>query len=158
MARLGRAEDRVLLHAKFEGETKMRARLGQAFGAALLGEVSMGEFDPLRYLVNTLNLKAWKGISEAYLIELVRNEPIRAAIAPVFPTATKQEKLSLSMILGRSGSRESEPMLDSLAKDPDTEVASEALRAILPDGLDFAFDTTGNVSVAPSVPAGAYTI
>ena len=130
LARLGRAEDRELLHAKFEGETKMRARLGQAFGAALLGEVTMGEFDPLRYLVNTLNLKAWKGISEAYLIELVRNEPIRAAIAPVFPTATKQEKLSLSMILGRSGSRDTEPMLDSLAKDPDTEVASEALRAI----------------------------
>jgi len=130
LARLGRTEDRELLDAKFEGETKMRARLAQAFGAALLGGVAMGQFDPLRYLVNTLNQKAWKGVAEAYLIELVRNEPIRAAIAPVFPTATKQEKLSLSMILGRSGSPESEPMLDALSKDPDTEVASEALRAI----------------------------
>ncbi len=130
LARLGRADDRELLHAKFEGETKMRARLAQAFGAASLGEIAMGEFDPLRYLVNTLNQKAWKGIAEAYLIELVRNEPVRAAIAPVFPTATKQEKLSLSMILGRSGSRDSEAMLESLSKDPDTEVAREALRAI----------------------------
>jgi HEAT repeat protein len=130
LARLGRTDDRELLHARFEGETKMRARLAQAFGAALLGEVTMGEFDPLRYLVNTLNQKAWKGIAEAYLIELLRNEPIRAAIAPVFPTATKQEKLSLSLILGRSGTRDSEPMLDTLSKDPDTEVANEALRAI----------------------------
>lgn len=130
LARLGQPEDRARLHAKFEGETKMRARLAQAFGAALLGEVTMGEFDPLRYLVNTLNQKAWKGIAEAYLAELVRNEPIRAAISPVFPTATKQEKLSLSMILGRSGSRDTEPMLEALSKDPDSEVASEALRAI----------------------------
>jgi HEAT repeat protein len=130
LARLGRTDDRELLHARFEGETKMRARLAQAFGAALLGEVTMGEFDPLRYLVNTLNQKAWKGIAEAYLIELLRNEPIRAAIAPVFPTATKQEKLTLSLILGRSGTRDSEPMLDTLSKDPDTEVANEALRAI----------------------------
>jgi HEAT repeat protein len=130
LARLGRAEDGPLLHTKFEAETKMRARLAQAFGAALLGEAAMGEFDPLRYLVNTLNQKAWKGIAEAYLIELARNEPIRAAIAPVLPTATKQEKISLSAILGRSGAAAGAPMLETLSKDPDPEVASEALRAI----------------------------
>lgn len=130
LARLGRAEDGPLLHTKFEAETKMRARLAQAFGAVLLGETAMGEFDPLRYLVNTLNQKAWKGIAEAYLIELVRNEPIRTAIAPVLPGATKQEKLSLAMVLGRSGASASEAMLESLSKDPDAEVASESMRAI----------------------------
>ncbi|MCX6588087.1 MAG: HEAT repeat domain-containing protein [Acidobacteria bacterium] len=130
IARLGQTADRALLHSKFDAETKMRARLAQAFGAALLGDHAMGEFDPLRYLVNSLNQKAWKGIAEAYLIELVRNEPIRAALAPAIPASTKAEKLSLALVLGRSGAPAAAPLLESLSKDPDTEVAGEALRAL----------------------------
>ncbi|MCA2965135.1 MAG: HEAT repeat domain-containing protein [Acidobacteriaceae bacterium] len=130
IARLGQAGDRAPLRNRFESETKMRARLGQAFGAALLGDAVMGEFDPLRYLVNTLNQKAWKGIAEAYLIELVRNEPIRMALAQVVPAAAKPEKLSLAMIFGRSGAPAAAPVLDALAKDSDTDVAREALQAL----------------------------
>jgi len=128
LARLGRAEDEVALRERFEKELKMRARLAQAFGAAKLGAVGMGEFDALRYLVNTLNQKAWKGIGEGYLVELMRNEGIRAAIVAVVAQSTKMEKLGLAQIFGRSGSRELESALESLSKDEDTEVASEALR------------------------------
>lgn len=128
LARLGRKEDETSLRERFDKEVKMRARLAQAFGAARLGAVGMGEFDALRYLVNTLNQKAWKGMAEGYLVELVRNEPIRTALVPVVVQSTKIEKLALAQIFGRSGSRDLEPTLEGLAKDPDTEVANEALR------------------------------
>ena len=128
LARLGRAEDGAALRERFEKEAKMRARLAQAFGAAKLGATEMGEFDPLRYLVNTLNQKAWKGMAEGYLIELVRNEAIRAALEPVVAQSTKIEKIALAQVFGRSGSRALEATLEGLAKDEDTEVANEALR------------------------------
>jgi len=128
LARLGRAEDEPALRKRFEKEVKMRARLAQAFGAAKLGAVGMGEFEALRYLVNTLNQKAWKGMAEGYLVELVRDEAVRTALVPVVAQSTKTEKLGLAQVFGRSGSRELEPALESLSKDGDTEVASEALR------------------------------
>ena len=128
LGRLGRKEDETGLRERFDKEVKMRARLAQAFGAARLGAVGMGEFDALRYLVNTLNQKAWKGLAEGYLVELVRNEPIRTALLPVVVQSTKIEKLALAQIFGRSGSRDLEPTLEGLAKDPDTDVANEALR------------------------------
>jgi len=128
LARLGRAEDEAALRKRFEKEVKMRARLAQAFGAAKLGAVGMGEFEALRYLVNTLNQKAWKGMAEGYLVELVRDEAVRTALVPVVAQSTKTEKLGLAQVFGRSGSRELEPALESLSKDGDTEVASEALR------------------------------
>ena len=128
LARLGKTEDEVALRERFSKEVKMRARLAQAFGAARLGAVGMGEFDALRYLVNTLNQKAWKGMAEGYLVELVRVEAVRAALMPVMAQSTKTEKLGLAQVFGRSGSRDLEPALEALAKDVDTEVASEALR------------------------------
>ncbi len=128
LGRLGRAEDEAALRERFGKELKMRARLAQAFGAAKLGAVGMGEFDALRYLVNTLNQKVWKGMAEGYLVELVRQEAIRTALAPVVAQSSKTEKLGLAQIFGRSGSRELGPALESLSKDADTEVASEALR------------------------------
>ncbi|MCX6604987.1 MAG: HEAT repeat domain-containing protein [Acidobacteria bacterium] len=128
LARLGKAEDEVALRERFDKEVKMRARLAQAFGAARLGAAGMGEFDALRYLVNTLNQKAWKGMAEGYLVELVRVEAVRAALMPVVAQSTKTEKLALAQVFGRSGSRDLEPALEGLAKDADTEVASEALR------------------------------
>ena len=128
LARLGRKEDETALGERFDKEVKMRARLAQAFGAARLGAVGMGEFDALRYLVNTLNQKAWKGMAEGYLVELVRNEPIRTALVPVVVQSTKIEKLALAQIFGRSGIRDLEPTLEGLAKDPDTDVANEAVR------------------------------
>ena len=128
LARLGKTEDEVALRERFSKEVKMRARLAQAFGAARLGAVGMGEFDALRYLVNTLNQKAWKGMAEGYLVELVRVEAVRAALMPVMAQSTKTEKLGLAQVFGRSGRRDLEPALEALAKDVDTEVASEALR------------------------------
>ncbi len=128
LARLGRAEDGSALRERFEKEVKMRARLAQAFGAVKLGALGLGEFDPLRYLVNTLNQKAWKGMAEGYLIELVRIEAVRAALEPVVAQSTKIEKLALAQIFGRSGSRALESALEGLAKDSDTEVANEALK------------------------------
>jgi HEAT repeat protein len=130
LARAGHTASAGPLAERFAAETKMRPRLALAFGVVKLGQNGLGEFDPLRYLLNTLNSKAWKGVAEGYLVELVRSEPTRKAIESSLPQASKAEKMVTAGILARAGSRDSEATLESLSRDPDTEIANEALRAL----------------------------
>ncbi len=65
----------------------------------------MGEFDPLRYLVNDLNSSAYRGVSRAYLTELARDPEVRQALYPALkePGVTKDEKTGLAEVLAASG-------------------------------------------------------
>lgn len=88
----------------------------------------MSEFAPLRYLVNTLNSAGYRGVALAYLIETARDQNVRQALYSDISTGTKDEKIGIAQILGRSGDRDSIPYLETLSKDPDPDIAQEGLR------------------------------
>jgi hypothetical protein len=92
----------------------------------------MGEFDPLRYLVDNLNSAAYRGIARPYLAELARDPEIRGALYPALqqPTTTKDEKIGLAWVLSQSGAADSIAPLQKLSEESDAEVSQEALRAL----------------------------
>lgn len=130
---LGRVKDpadRVALDKAYNDEHKMNPRLSAAFALVLQGNVEMAEFSPLRYLVNTLNVRAYQGVASAYLVELARDPKVRQAIYPSLAGAPKDQKIQLSIILARSGDQDSIPYLQTLSTDPDREVADAGLRSL----------------------------
>ena len=44
--------------------------------------------------------------------------------------ATKDEKIQLSIVLARSGDKDSISSLETLSKDPDPDVAAEGIRSL----------------------------
>lgn len=128
LGRLKNPSDRPLLQNAFNDEHKMSPRLSDAFALVDLGDLETGEFSPLRYLVNTLNVRAYRDVATPYLTELAREAPVRQAIYPLLTGATKDEKIQLSIVLARSGDRDSLPYLKTLSTDPDTEVAQAGIR------------------------------
>jgi hypothetical protein len=95
-----------------------------------IGNVDTGEFSPFRYLVNTLNLKAWRGVAVGFLTELTREEKIRQAVYAMIGRATKDEKTGLAIVLARSGDAGSVSYLQLLSMDPDPDVAAEGVRSL----------------------------
>ena len=130
LGRLKDPADRPAIEKAFMDEHKMNPRLSDAFALVSLGDLDTGEFSPLRYLVNTLNVKSYRGVAVAFLTELARGAKVRQAIYPMLATATKDEKIQLSIVLARSGERDSVPYLDTLSKDPDSEVSQEGIRSL----------------------------
>lgn len=130
LARIGNPQDRAVVEQAFANERDTKPRLAQAFALVALGNAEMTEFSPLRYLVNTLNRGAWRQVALAFLTEAARQERVRQALYPVLPGATKEERIGLSIVLGRSGGRESIPYLQALQNDPDLAVSQEALRSL----------------------------
>jgi HEAT repeat protein len=130
LGRLKNASDKPALEKAFNAEKKQSPRLSLAFALVSLGDVSMGEFAPLRYLVNTLNLKSYRGVANPFLSELARDMAVRQALYPVLTSATKDEKIQLGIVLARSGDKDSLPFLETLQRDPDTEVAQESVRSL----------------------------
>jgi HEAT repeat protein len=129
-ARLKNPADLPTIKKLFDSEAKMNPRLSLAFAAVSLGDNGLAEFSPLQYLVNQLNSKAYKGVSEAFLVELTRDLGIRRTLYPVLKTGTKDEKIELARILAKTGDKETVANLEPLATDPDGEVSSEGLRAL----------------------------
>jgi HEAT repeat protein len=131
LARVGAAEDLPAVEKAFENESKASARLSLAFAAVALGKTDMTEFAPLRYLVNNLNSKAWRGVALPFLSELAYRQPVRAALYTALDgAATKDEKTGLAQALAASRGSDAVAHLERLAKDQDAEVATEALRAL----------------------------
>lgn len=130
LARLKNTGDRSVVDKAFVDERKMNARLADAFALVALGNLDTGEFSPLRYLVNTLNLRSNRAVAAAYLTELARDQQVRQAIYPLLTRATKDEKIQMSMVLARSGDRDSIPFLETASVDPDSDVAQEGIRSL----------------------------
>ncbi len=130
LARIKNAEDRPVLEKAFGEEKKMNARLADAFALVSLGALDTGEFSPLRYLFNTLNQRIYRGVAVAYLTEVCRDQKVREKIYPMLTGATKDEKMQMSIVLARSGERDSVPFLETLSIDPDTDVAQEGVRSL----------------------------
>jgi HEAT repeat protein len=128
-ARLKQATDRSMLDAAFNDEKKMAPRLALAFALVSLGEVQTTEFAPLTYLVNTLNSRSYRNVAQPYLIEAARDEKARASLYGYLKAGTEDEKIGLLRVLAASGDRSSVTHVEPLTKDPDSEVAQEAIRA-----------------------------
>lgn len=130
---LGRVKnpiDRPTLEGTFKNEHKMGPRLAAAFALVSLGNLDTGEFSPLRYLINTLNVRTYQGVALAYLTELARDLKVRLAIYPMLPRATKDEKIHLCTVFARAGDKDTVPYLETLSVDPDKDVAPEAIRSL----------------------------
>jgi HEAT repeat protein len=119
-----------ILEKSFADESKMPARLAAAFGLVALGKTGTAEFAPLTYLINTLNSRSYRGVAEAYLVELARTPIVRSALHEYLSRAGKEEKLGIGRVLAVSGDKESIAHLERLTKDPDVEVAQESVRAL----------------------------
>ncbi len=130
IGRLRRAEDRAAMEQLFGGERSMHARLSQAFALVLLGRHEVAAFSPLLYLVNTLNSRGYQGVAQPFLVELSREAEVRRHLHEALPGGTKEEKIQLAMILGRSGDQSTVEPLEKLTRDGDADVAREALRAL----------------------------
>jgi len=130
LARLANPMDRAVLEKAFADERKMNPRLSMAFALVSLGNLDASEFSPFRYLVNTLNVRAYRGVAVAFVSELARQPQVRTALYPLLSAATKDEKIQLSIVLSRSGDGASVPYLETLSKDPDPEVAQEGIRSL----------------------------
>ncbi len=130
LGRLKTQADRADLDKAFADERKMSPRLSLAFAMVSLGNLDTGEFSPLRYLVNTLNVRSYRDVANAFLVELTRQQTVRQAIYPSFANASKDEKIQLSIVFSRSGDRDSVSYLEKLSVDPDSDVAQEGIRSL----------------------------
>ncbi len=132
LARLKNPADLPALQRAFDNETKTEPRLSAAFALVNLGKRGMGDYDPLRYLVNNLNSTAYRGVAIPYLTELARDREVRAALYPALkePGATKDEKTGLAQVLATTGAEDAVAPLQALSQDPDSEVSQAGLRAV----------------------------
>ncbi len=132
LARLKDSADMAALENAFANEKKTGPRLSVAFALVQLGKREMGEFDPLKYLVNNLNSSGYRGVARPYLTELARDPEIRRALYPALrdSSATKDEKIGLAQVLAQSGDRDSVPAVEAVSQDSDQDVAQEGLRAL----------------------------
>lgn len=128
-ARLKNPTDLPMLEEEFKNEQKRPAQLAAAFALVMQGKTEFSEFSPLRFLANTLNSAAWKGVAQAYLIEAARDSGARKPLEQALKSAGKEEKIQLVQILAMSGDKETAPYLDDLTRDPDADVAGAALNA-----------------------------
>ncbi len=130
LGRLRNPEDRAALDKAFSGERGMNPRLSAAFALVSLNQLDTSRYSPLRYLVNTLNQRSYRGVAIAFVIELARDATIRGAIQSMLAEATKDEKIQISIVLAQSGDKDSVPFLETLSKDTDPEVAAEGIRSL----------------------------
>ena len=130
LARIHNQVDRATLEKNFGAERSMKPRLSVAFALVALGSRDTADFAPLRYLVNTLNVRSYREVASALVTELARDLTVRQAIYPLLTRATKDEKIQLAIIFARSGERDSLQFLETLSVDPESDVAQEGIRSL----------------------------
>ncbi len=130
LGRLKLAGDRPAVEKALPGEHAMNVRLAVVFALVSFGNLDTSELAPFRYLISTLNSKAYKPVASAYLIELARDPQVRLTIYTILPTAAKEEKIGLSGVLAVAGDKDSVPVLETLSRDTDSEVAQEGVRSL----------------------------
>jgi HEAT repeat protein len=128
--RLKNPADLPMLEAAFTEEKKISPRLSLAFAQVMLGKTQIAEFSPFQLLINTLNSISYRGVAQAFLVELARNPALRPPLYHAAEIGTKDEKVYLARILAVSGNQDSVACLEKLSHDGDDEVAQEGLRAL----------------------------
>lgn len=130
LGRLGNREDLPALKQGFDNERAMLPRLSFAYALVALGMTGAESLSPLRYLLNTLNSKAWRNVAQGLLIEAARDPRVLTEVHAAFPGLAKEEKLWAAGVLAASGNKNSIPVLEAMAQDPDLTVSQEGVRAL----------------------------
>jgi len=127
--RLRQPADLPMLEKALKGEEKPLTRLSLAFALVLDGRTETGQFSPLTFVINNLNLAMYKGVAFPLLVELERDAGVHNALYGPMLRGTKEEKIALAGVLARSGDKDSIAPLHRLASDPDPAISQEAVRA-----------------------------
>src|SRR5260370_18114224 len=104
IARTRDSGDVVTVAKAFDGETKTKAKLGDAFALVALGRHESSDNAPLYCLVTQLDSKGYRDVAQAYLIEVARDAAVRKALYPYLQPAstTKEQKTGLAPVLRTS--------------------------------------------------------
>lgn len=130
IGRLRNPSDRAALEKAWQDENKTEPRLSLAFALVMDGKTELSEFSPLQFLINNLNSAAYNGEAEPFLVELAREPAVRALLYAPLQSGTKDEKIGLARVLGRSGDKSSIEPLQKLTNDADHDVSQAALNAV----------------------------
>ena len=130
IARLRNPQDMPTVEQAWKDEAKPQPRLSLAFAQVMLGNTQISEFSPLQYLIDQLNSAAYAGEAQPFLVELAREDKVRRSLYAPMANGTKDEKIGLARVLGRSGDQSSVAPLQKLSNDPDPQVAQAALTAV----------------------------
>lgn len=130
LGRIGNPEDKPAIQAIYDSERSARAKMAQAFALVALGSLDYESFSPLRYLVQTLNSRSWRGVAQAFLIEAARDERVRRKLLENWNGHTKDERIGMGWVLAYSGSQESLQYLQAMSEDQETAISQEGIRAL----------------------------
>ncbi|MBN9661742.1 MAG: HEAT repeat domain-containing protein [Acidobacteria bacterium] len=132
LGRLATPEDRPALEKAWSGEKKTAPRLSEAFALAMLGDTDTSSLNPLGFLINNLNQRAWRNVALPFLSELALKQPgaRKAIIGAIQANSTPDEKTGIAQALSSTRSADVVPTLEALTKDEDPAVAREALRSL----------------------------
>ncbi len=131
LGRIREPEDYPTLEQAYnEPNADWRVHLAAAFGLVNEGKVDTSEFSPLPYVLENVENRSRSGVASPYLTELCRREDVRKAVIPLITQATKDQKLAICSAFGSSQEEDTIPVLNSLAKDIDPDVAFAASKAL----------------------------
>lgn len=131
LGRIRDPQDTPLLDQAYnEKDADWRVHLAAAFALADEGKVDTGDFSPLAYLVENLDVKGRSNVAQAYLTELARRDDVRRALFPLVTQATRDQKVALCWIFSASQNEDVIPVLNTLSKDIDPEVSMAAARGL----------------------------
>ncbi len=131
LGRLRAPEDMPLLDQAYnEKDADWKVHLAAAFALVDEGKVDTGDFSPLNYLVEDLDVKGRATTAQAYLTELAKREDVRRALFPFIAQATRDQKVALCWVFSGSHSADVIPVLDTLSKDIDPAVSIAAARGL----------------------------
>jgi HEAT repeat protein len=125
---LGRLQDGAYMtnlekSAQTEKDTGVRLALDFAF-------VKNGKNDPIAELISNLSSRIHRGEAVPYLTELARDAKIRELLRPYLSSRDADIRKNLCVVYAASGDAQSVAYLEDLTRDRDSEVSSEASRAI----------------------------
>ena len=131
LGRIREPEDFAAVEQAYnEKDADWKVHLAAAFALVDLGKVDTSDFSPLPYLIENLDTKSHADVASAYLTELARRDDVRKVLVGLVPQATKDQKIALCSILGATHSEDVVPVLSTLAKDIDPDVALAAAKAL----------------------------
>lgn len=131
LGRIREPEDNPVLDQAFnEKGADWKVHMAAAFGLVNEGKVDTGDFSPLAYLVENLDVKGRSNAAQTYLTELAKRDDVRRALFPLAGQATKDQKVGLCAVFSASHNEDVIPVLNTLSKDIDPEVSMAAARSL----------------------------
>ena len=131
LGRVREPEDYPAIEAAYnEQNAGWELHLAAAFALVSEGKVDTADYSPLPYLVENLGNASRSDIAGAYLTELAQRDDVQTGLMTEAVKANRDQKLALCPVLGASKSEKVVPVLNSLTRDIDPDVALAAGKAL----------------------------